>query len=402
MQSRLATAALLTALPLLAAADWLQFRGPGGLGVAPESKLPAAIDPEKATWKVKLPAKGVSSPIVVGGRVIVTSAGGVKQQRLHVTCFDSASGNELWQREFWATGRTYTHPSSSVAAPTPASDGQRIFAFFSSNDLVCLDLDGNLLWYRGLAFDYPKAGNDIGMSSSPVVVDETVVVQIENQGDSFAAGLDAATGETRWRIDRDKQANWVSPTVLPAAGNRGPLVVLQDHDGVIGLEPRTGREVWRYETTCGGIPSPAATPDRLFISSNGLTALRLSGESAAPELAWDEIRLQPGSSSPAVYEGRVYTLNGGVLSCGDGETGEVLWKLRVGGKHWATPAIADGRMVCCNDAGDVCIIGLGKEGEILGEGKLGEGVQGSPAVSGDALFIRTNEHLWKFAAEQAE
>jgi outer membrane protein assembly factor BamB len=393
------TLVIFALLPLLTAADWLQFRGPGGLGVAPGAKLPEAIDAEKnVAWRAKLPARGVSSPIVVGGRVIITAAGGATQERLIVACYDEAGGGELWQRQFWATGRTYTHPSSSVAAPTPASDGERIFAFYSSNDLVCLDLDGNLLWYRGLAHDFPKAGNDIGMAASPVVVDETVVVQIENQGDSFAAGIDAATGETRWRIDRDKQANWVSPTVLPAAGRRKALVVLQDHAGVIGVEPRSGRELWRYETVCGGIPSPAATPDRLFISSNGLTALRLSAESSAPELAWDEVRLQPGSSSPVVYEGRVYTLNGGVLSCGDGETGEVLWKLRLGGKHWATPVVADGRMICLSEAGDACLVQLGAEGELISEGKLGEGVQGSPAVSGSGLYVRTNEHLWKFAA----
>ncbi|MEQ8788452.1 MAG: PQQ-binding-like beta-propeller repeat protein [Pirellulaceae bacterium] len=400
MRLRFVACLMLAAVPLFAAADWLQFRGPGALSVAEDAKLPTALDAENnVAWKAKLPAKGVSSPIVVRDRVIVTSAGGVNQNRLFVDCFDMKSGDALWQRQFWATGRTYTHPSSSVAAPTPASDGERIFAFFSSNDLICLDLDGNLLWYRGLAYDYPKAGNDIGMASSPVVIDETVVVQIENQGDSFAAGLDAATGETRWRLERDKSANWVSPTVLPATSARKPLLVLQDHSGVLGLEPRSGKQVWNYETTCGGVPSPTATEGYLFVSSNGLTALRLSSESASPELAWDEGRLQPGSASPVVYDDRVFTLNGGVLSCGNIDDGEVLWKLRVGGKHWATPVVAGGHMYLANQDGDVRVVKLGEEGEIVSDGKLGEGVQGSPAIAGDALFIRTNEHLWKFESK---
>lgn len=397
--TQLIALSLIAALPLLTAADWLQFRGPGGLSVAPGAKLPASVEAKDATWKAKLPARGVSSPIVVGDLVVVTAAAGVNHDRLIVSAYDANSGKEVWQRQFWATGRTYTHPSSSVAAPTPASDGQRIYAFYSSNDLICLDLEGNLLWYRGLAFDYPKAGNDIGMSSSPVVVDGTVVVQIENQGDSFAAGIDAETGETRWRIERPQVANWVSPTVLPGEGKRKPLVVLQDHDGVIGVEPRTGREVWKFETNCGGIPSPAATPGMVYVSSNGLTALRLSAESAAPELAWDEIKLQPGNSSPVLYDGKVYTLNGGVLSCGNAESGEVEWKLRVGGKHWATPIAAGGRMVCVSDAGKVCIISLADEGEIIAEGELGEGVHGSPAVAGDGLYVRTDTHLWKFTGK---
>ena len=152
----------------------------------------------------------------VSGRVIATSASGASQDRLHVHAFDAASGKSLWERQFWATGRTLCHPTSSVAACSPMSDGQRIFAFFSSNDLVCLDLNGNLLWYRGLTLDYPTAANDVGMSSSPLVVDGTVIVQVENKGDSFAAGLDAETGQTRWKIPRKPEMNWTSPTVWQA------------------------------------------------------------------------------------------------------------------------------------------------------------------------------------------
>ena len=126
--------------------------------------------------------------------------------------------NGCWHRQFWATGRTLCHPTSANAAPTPSSDGRRIFAFYSSNDLVCLDLHGNLKWYRGLAFDYPHAGNDAGMASSPLVIGKTVVVQMENQGDSFAAGIDVETGRNRWRLARERDASWASPTPLIDAG----------------------------------------------------------------------------------------------------------------------------------------------------------------------------------------
>ena len=140
-----------------------------------DGKLPATLGKENIVWTANLPGRGVSSPIVVGGKVVVTANSGPRQERLHVLAFDAKSGRELWHRQFWATGRTLTHPVGANAAPTPASDGKRIFAFYSSNDLIALDLDGNLLWFRGLAHDYPKAGNDIGMSSSPTVVGDTVV-----------------------------------------------------------------------------------------------------------------------------------------------------------------------------------------------------------------------------------
>ena len=400
MHRLLTTICIATSCCLFAGADWLQFRGPGGTSVASGSKLPAAIGAEEnLAWKVALPERGVSSPIVVDGRVIVTAAGGVKHDRLHVLCYDADSGEQLWQRQFWATGRTYTHPSSSVAAPTPASDGKRIFAFYSSNDLICLDLDGNLLWYRGLAFDYPKAGNDIGMSSSPVVSGETVLVQIENQGDSFAAALNSASGETRWRIQRDQQANWASPTVLPADGERKELFILQSHGGVAAHDPLSGEQIWSYETECSGIPSPVATAKRVFLPSNGTTALKFTGNSAAPQFDWDAGQLRPGSATAVVDGDRIYTLNGGVVSCGDANTGESLWKLRIEGKHWATPVIAGDLMYFINQDGDAKVVRLGEKGEIVGRGKLGENVQGSPAVAGSALFVRSDNYLWKFAAE---
>src|SRR5262249_15411365 len=151
--------------------DWRQFRGPDGAGVSPETNAPAALDPARSiAWKSALPGRGLSSPIVVGGKIILTASSGSQQDRLHVLCFRATDGVKLWERQFWATGRTSCHEKICVAAPTPASDGERIFAPFSSDDLVCLDLEGNLLWFRALMRDYPKAGNSLGLSTSPVVV----------------------------------------------------------------------------------------------------------------------------------------------------------------------------------------------------------------------------------------
>lgn len=386
---------------LLGGADWLQFRGANGASSSTDAAPPDSWNETmNVAWKASLPGRGVSGPIVVKDRTYVTCSSGVKQDRLHVVCFDNKTGDEVWQREFWATGRTLTHPFSAVAAPTPASDGERIFAFYSSNDLACLDLDGNLLWYRGLAFDYPKAGNDIGMASSPVVVGETVVVQIENQGDSFAAGIDVATGATRWRVERAHHANWVSPIALPGDREGNRIVLLQSASGLTAHNSMTGEELWRYDVPCSTTPSVAVSEDHIFIPANGLTVLKLAPDATVPSLVWDSSQLSPSAASPIVVGDRVYTMNGsGVLSCGDIATGERLWQLRVGGKFWSTPVVAGDRMYCINSDGAAKVVQLGDKGEIVSSNEFSDEIKGSPAISAGALYVRSDRYLWKIARD---
>ncbi len=380
-------------------ADWLQFRGSNGASDSPGIAPPDSWDGnENIAWRADLPGRSVASPIVVKGRVIVTSSSGAHQDRLHVLAYDVETGKQIWHRQFWATGRTLTHPFSAVAAPTPASDGKRIFAFYSSNDLACLDLDGNLLWYRGLAFDFPQAGNDIGMSSSPIVADETVMVQIESQGESFATGVDVATGETRWRVDRARTPNWTSPVVMPGRRGGKTIVILQSGSGLVGHDVHTGEELWKFELPCQTTPSLAVTEDRIFVPANGLTALDLPSDATSPSLAWNSSQLNPYPASPIVSGDRVYAVNSsGVLSCGDLNDGKRLWQVRIGGRHWSTPVVAGDRIFCVNAEGQAKVVQLGETGTVVGTNDFGEAIKGSPAVSDGALYVRSDQHLWKIA-----
>ena len=236
---------------LAPAADWRQFRGNDSNGAAADAASapapPTQWSPtENVAWKAALPGRGTSSPIVVGGRAVVTCSGGARQDRLHVLAFDVATGRLLWERRLWATGRTICHPMTAVATPTPASDGRRLFCYFSSNDLVALDLDGNLLWMRALGLEHPQAGDDYALASSPLVVGDAVVVQSEGQGDSFAAAVDAASGATRWQITRPRGGSWSSPTLLHrSAAAGGDLLLLQSTSGLSAHDPATGRTVWK-------------------------------------------------------------------------------------------------------------------------------------------------------------
>jgi len=392
------------AIAALSAADWPQFRGRDSNSVTSDAQPPAEwsdADGKNIAWKVELPGRGPSSPIVVDSRVIVTCSSGVKQDRLHVLCFDAETGKQLWQRQFWATGRTLSHPTSANAAPTPTSDGELVFAFFSSNDLACLDLDGNLKWFRGLAHDFPHAGNDVGMSSSPVVVGDVVIAQVENQGDSFATGVDKKTGQTRWRIDRPRKASWASPVVMRSGDGQPDAVLLQGPTQLAAHRADTGEQLWAYEADCDGISSAVALDGLVYVASKGTTVLEPS-DSAEPRVVWNAQNLKPGAASVVADDGRLYLVNrAGVLTCASADDGEILWRLRLEGEFWGTPALAGNRLYCINQKGKAQVVEFSADdspGKIVGSGQLDGTVQCSPAIVDGALYVRSDGHLWKIAA----
>ena len=382
---------------LMVRADSLQFRGNHGNGLADNERLPTRWSTtENLAWKVELPGRGPSSPIVVSDRVVITCSSGVHQDRFHVICLDAATGQQLWHRQFWATGRTLTHPDCSNATPTPASDGKLVFAFSSSNDLVCLDLEGNLRWYRGLAYDYPKAGNDIGMSSSLVVAGDVVVVQMDNQGDPFAAGIETSTGQTRWRFPRDPVPSWSSPTLLREADGTVAAVLFQSPNGLTAIEPGSGKLLWQYEAKCDGITSPVVTTDHIFLASQGITRLDVEKPAQLPFEAWNANPLAPRAISPVVSGDRIYSVNSaGVLICGDVADGSAVWRLRLEGKFWASPVLSGNHLYLVNDKGMAQVVDISNRGQVVFRYDFGERIQATPAAAGDALYFRSDRHMWK-------
>lgn len=384
------------------AEDWRQFRGNDSNGIADDTPITTEWSADKnIAWKTPLGGRGLSCPIVVGNRVYLTSSSGYHQDRLHLYCFDVETGKLIWERQFWATGRPTSHPKTCNAAPTPASDGQRIFANFSSNDLICLDLDGNLQWYRGLTVDFPNASNSLGMSSSPIVVGNTLVVQIENDSQSLAVGVDTATGESKWTSDRPKRANWTSPAVLRGATRADDLALLQSSAGLVAVHPETGKLAWSFDNGASTIPSSTVRGNTVYIPSNGITALQVAPGSANPEILFKEERLKPGTATPIVYRDQLYLLNNaGVLICADPNTGETKWQQRLEGPFSASPIAAAGHLVFFNEHGLGQVVKLGGEkGEIVGKGDLGETILGTPAVSNGAIYVRSDKHLWKIATK---
>ncbi len=391
---------LLLAFAVPAKADWLNFRGPDGSGHAPGiAKTVGELSEKTLAWSAALPGRGLGSPILVGDKVFITAASGPEQQQLHVLCFAVADGTPLWERRFWATGRTMSHNKTNVAAPSPASDGERVYALFSSNDLVCLDLDGNLVWVRGLTLDYPNASNSLGLAASPLVVGDTLVAQIENDSESFAAGFDLLTGVNKWKLDRPKSSNWTSPTVLRKDGEA--IVALQSSAGVLGVHPASGSTAFELGGGASTIPSAAASGDELFIPSNGLTAVKLAAAGEAPARLWNQSNQRPGTASVLVVGAKLFLINNaGVLTCADRRSGEELWEIRLKGPFSGSPvAGGDGRLYIFSEQGVGQVVDPGGEtGVVTSEIELGETILSTPALGEGTLYIRSDAHLWKFAA----
>jgi outer membrane protein assembly factor BamB len=380
----------------LCGADWRQFRGNDSDGLATGGG-PKSLD--KTVWSTPLSGRGISGPIVVGNQVIVTSSTGHDQDRLHVLACSASDGSVLWDRQFWATGRTQCHPKMAVATPTPASDGNHIVAFYSSNDLACLDRDGKLLWFRGLTYDFPKASNSLGMSSSPVIIDDTVVVQVETDDDSFAMGLDIETGRSRWKLKRAPRANWTSPVVLRGTAGHEDLVLLQSSLGLSAVHPKTGEAAWNYDEGASTTSSSVLGDQTVYVPSHGLTALSVDTSAHQLPLRWRKTDISPAMPSPLYFERRVYSITGGpILVAADAKTGKMAWRMRLKGTFYASPIAAAGKLYVINDDGLGQIISLDPtRGTISAERDFKESILGTPALSDGALYVRGEKHVWKIA-----
>jgi outer membrane protein assembly factor BamB len=274
-----------------------------------------------------------------------------------------------------------------MAAPTPAADASRVFALFATGDCVAYDRDGRLLWYRSLVGDYPTIGNNVGMAASPVLHGERLLVAMENVGESFAAGLDARTGANAWKHARPSKINWTTPFVLP-----GGTALFQSGDELTAYDVGSGERRWSLKGGYSTIPSP--TTDGALVVAPGGTTVALKPSGGSPSPAWESKVLSSGTASPTIHAGRVYAINSaGILNCADAATGEIVWKHRLAGAYSASPVLAGDRLYAVNEAGLTTVLQLGAEPKVLAENALEEVILGSPAVSGGAIFLRSDRAL---------
>jgi hypothetical protein len=417
---RIRSRALILAIGLIAAQamivsvradDWPGWRGPLRNGVTTDRGVPLAWSATSAVqWKVPLPGSGISNPIVWRKFVVCTSSDGAREQDLHVVCLDRDSGRQLWHTRLWGTAPTLHHETkSSMASPSPITDGEHIYAFFGSGDVFCLDFDGRLVWQRSLSAEYGVFENRFAASSSPLLFEDTVIVQCDHYGASYAIAIDKHTGANRWKTDRpDVWLSWSSPVCAAVSGTTAFELILCSSEKIDALDPHSGEQLWTLRGMAREcIPTPVVGRGLIYAVSGphaASYAVRPGGRGDVTDshVVWTSTRGNPYVPS-AILVGDYYYLadDHGIGTCLDANTGQPVWRKRFGGDFTASPVSADGRIYFTNEAGSTLVIQADtNQYKELARNAIDQPVFASPAISAGRLFIRSASHLWCFGGEK--
>lgn len=393
--------------PMPDAAGWPNWRGPNASGISTVGCRAVRFSPEAGVrWRVDVPGRGSSSPVVWNDYVVLTTAlPGDDPPRLAVLCYRRTDGQLLWQTEVGrAAGRT--HAKNGYASATVATDGERVYSFFGSTGLFCHDLSGKQVWRAELG----NLDHQWGTAASPVLCGDLVVQLCDAEADSYVAGFDRASGRRVWRTPRPSYGCWTTPVLIEASTPRGPrkeLVVngtsSKEADGrmVIAYDPADGRELWRVRGTTELVTPTLLVGDGLVYSTSGrngpILAIRPGGDGDVTEthVAWRRDRGGPYIPTGLYYRNRLFILSdAGGVACYDAASGDELWKGRLRGTFTASLVAADDRIYAVDERGTVYVFAAADRFELLAQNDMQERVLATPAIAGGDLFLRTESRLY--------
>jgi outer membrane protein assembly factor BamB len=409
--------------------NWPQWRGPLASGMAPKADPPAHWDERtNIKWKAAIPGRGSATPIVWGDRVFVLTAidtgraadakdipksddrfvtktnAPTTYYQFVVLCLDRATGKVRWrQTAAEAVPHEGHHSTHSYAAGSPTTDGRRLYVSFGSRGIYCYALAGNLKWKRNLGLMHTRLG--WGEGTSPVIHGDTLVVNWDQEENSFIIALDARTGKTRWKVSRDEPTSWATPLVVDFKGRS--QVVVNGKNRVRSYDLADGTLLWE----CGGqtlnaIPSPVAAAGVVYCMTGykGSAAYAIPLDSKGDltgtgKEIWHYKKGTPYVPSPLLLDGKLYftQMNQPLLTCLDAKTGKVLIdRERLPGldSFYASPAGAAGRVYFVGRNGTTLVLKSGAKLEILATNRLDEPIDASPVLVGKQLFLRGEKYLY--------
>jgi outer membrane protein assembly factor BamB len=389
---------------VLLAQDWPQFRGPGGQGQSSERGLPVEWSETKnVAWKVPVPGRGWSSPVVSGGRVWLTTATAVKRDTsLRLLAYDVASGRQTLDVEvFRFRGTDLQNAKNSHASPTPIVEGDRVFVHFGAEGTAALSTTGEIVWKTRLAYQ-----SQHGNGGSPELAGDLLIVNCDGFDEGFVAALDKRTGKTRWRTDRRQPYSQAYSTPLAIrVGDRGQIVSVGAFN-TVAYDPATGKEIWRvgYPDGFSNVPRPVYGAGLVFITTGfqqpAILAVRPdgTGDVTRTHVAWTLSRGAPLTPSPLLAGDELYVVtDNGIASCIDARSGAVRWQQRLGTSFSASPVLADGRLYFLDEDGRTTVIAPGTTFKALAANVLDGSALASMAVTTRSFIIRTATHLYRIA-----
>jgi outer membrane protein assembly factor BamB len=435
-----ATATALAILSSVACADWPQFRGPAGDGIAIEQSVPTEFGEQKnVTWKTEIPGKAWSSPVVADGVIWVTTAierlpteeekialfkqadieekkfkqlAIAKSIELKLLAIDFASGSILKTIDLTVVEQPDAiHAVNSYASPTPVIDGDNIYCHFGTYGTFCINrATGAEVWKRRL----PLA-HSVGPGSSPFIYQDMLVLIQDGLERQYVTALNKFTGVRVWETDRpemdapdgDQKKAFCTPIAITDSKGRDQLICMSSQ-WIVAYEPATGNEIWKLYHGKGFsvVPRPVYADDVVYFSTGfgkpQLWAARVDGEGDVTEthVLWKVTKGIPAKSSPLLHDGLVYVMeDNGIASCFDAKTGEEVWKKRIGGKYSASPLLAGGHIYFGSHDGKVVVLKPGKSGEVVADNQLEGQIMASPAAVDNALIMRTAAAVYRIEAK---
>lgn len=408
--------------------QWPQFRGPNNDGIAQAEpatsklSLPAEFSESKnIRWKTPIHDKGWSTPVIWDNQIWLTTATEDGRQ-LYALCIDRNSGAILFDRQMYLieSPAPLGNDVNSYASPSPVIEKGRVYVHFGSAGTACIDTQSmKTLWQRQ---DIP-CNHFRGPASSPILFEDKLILTMDGADLQYQIALDKDTGNTVWKTDRrsnykdldnegkpkqdgDLRKAFSTPFLLSI--NEQPRMVISSSFNAFCYDPRDGREIWRIDHDCYSNASMALYGFGFVFVTTGrgrqeMWAVRPEGEGdiTKSNIQWKSDKGIPTMGSPILIGDLIYFVNdGGVVSCLEAKTGKLVWKNRLKGQYYASPVYADGKIFFCNESGDVTVVRPGREFQVIQVNTFSDGFMSSPAVDGNALYLRTKSCLYRI--EQME
>jgi len=404
MRTMLLGAMIVVLAGLARAEEWPSWRGPRGDGTSTEAGVPIRWSAgENIAWKVPIPGKGHSSPIVWGDRVFVTTCLESEKKRV-LLAVDRRDGKVLWNRVVLAAPLERKNELNSYASSTPATDGRLVYVSFLESpkiQMVAYDMEGKEVWRRSPG-DFNAAH---GFCSSLTLFKDMVILNGDQDAKAFIVALDKATGEERWRVDRPNRTRSYCPPLITEAGGRTQMV-LAGSKCVASYDPGTGKQFWIVDGPTEQFVASMVYTDGLFCMTGGYPSLHIlgirpdgDGNVTGTHVAWHERKNPSYVPSPIAAGKWFYVISdSGMLSCIEARTGRYAWQQQVARHVSSSPVSAAGNLYFLDDDGLTMVVKAGPTFEVVSKNALGEPCRTSPAISRGRIFVRAVGNLYCIGA----